>query len=455
MKKRTLKILFLGLGLVVLTILAVAYWNREKISIMIINRQVQGTSEEIPDTGPKADLPLTTGKADWICWRGPKGDGRSTVKGIRTNWSGGLKMKWQVGYLCQGEESATWSAPVIRGNRLVVCGRSDSSDLVFCLNPQDGTLIWKTSYPTEADSGYGKGARATPWIDNERVYTFGRSGDLVCWNLKDGTKIWHKNAKDEGGAENTWGYATSPLVTKKLVIVNGGGTARTIGYDKMTGKVVWKSGTGLAGYSAFRTMNLGGTPTVLTFHGKGLAALALKDGKELWNTPWKTSYDVNASTPVIKGNLVFITSGYSTGGELLKVSKAGVKVLWRNRSIASHHSDPIIIDDHIYGYSGYSTQNQGTFKCLDLKTGKEKWATKEMGWGTFVWVESHLLCMDIKGNLFLMKPNPERFIKVAAMKKALGKVDGAVWTVPVLANGRLYLRFNQKLVCYEISGKGN
>jgi outer membrane protein assembly factor BamB len=294
------------------------------------------------------------------------------------------------------------------------------------------------------------GSRATPWIDEDKVYTFGRSGDLICWNLFNGEKIWHKNVTNEGGEEHTWGHSSSPFVTDSLVIVNGGGTARTIAYNKFTGDVVWKSGTGLPGYAAISTIIIDGKQFILSFHGAGLSAINPVNGDEVWSHPWKTSYDVNATTPISYNDKVFITSGYGTGCVLLKVSLSGTEVLWTNETMSSHHSDPFIIDGYIYGYSGNSMQNKGDFVCIDLDTGEEKWSTGDMGWGTSVYVEGHILCSDIKGNLFLMKPDPNEFKLVTEMPNALGKISGAAWTIPVLANDKLYLRFKQKLISYNI-----
>jgi outer membrane protein assembly factor BamB len=452
--KKVLKITAGVIALLVVVIAVLVVLNWESISIMLTNRELHGTVDAIPEAVDPGTLLITRGESDWICWRGANGDGRSTMTGILTDWSSGLEKKWEVDFLCRHSSSVTWSAPVIQGSRLVVCGRDKVNDLVFCLNPEDGSLIWKAAYPAVAGTSYGTGSRATPWIDNQRVYTFGRSGDLVCWSLLDGSKLWHKNVNHEGGEEPTWGHSTSPLVTDKLVIVNGGGTARTIAYDKINGNVTWKSGSGPAGYAALRTMIIEGQSVLLTFHGKGLAALDPEDGKELRNTTWETTNDVNATTPVTSDDLVFITSGYGTGCELVQVNRTQAKMVWKSEVIASFHSDPFIIDDHIYGYSGQSTQNKGEFKCVELRTGIEKWSTNEMGWGTCVYVDGFLLCCDIKGNLFLMKPDPEKFIKVTEMPKALGKIKGASWTVPVLANGKLYLRFQQKLVCYSISQEG-
>jgi outer membrane protein assembly factor BamB len=439
------------LGVLLLLLGGAAFWFRELIFNSLANREVQGVIEAVPETTPAELPPLTRGSADWICWRGPAGDGRSLVTDIRTDWSGGLPKLWEIGFLCQDRAGATWSAPVIRGNRLVVCGRDQENDLVFCLSPEDGSLIWKASYPAPADRKYGRGARATPWIDGDLVYTFGRSGDLVCWRLLDGGKVWHRNVADEGGAESDWGHSSSPLVTETLVVVGGGGTARTIAFDKATGETHWKAGQGPAGYAAMVRMPIAGRPSVLAFHGKGLAAVDLETGRELWDTPWPTSYDVNATTPVVSGDRVFITSAYGSGGQLLEVGPDAATTVWKSDVIGSQHSDPILVDGHLYGYTGMSTQNSGDFVCVELATGAKKWSTDEMGWGTCVAVGEHLLCLDIKGNLFLMRPDPGGFDKVAEMRGIFGKVKGAVWTVPVLANGKLYLRFSQRLVCLDVT----
>ena len=453
MFKKLLKFLLVILGVVLIGIIVLVVMNYERYDLEFGSDYVQTLTTMEHDIVSSQIEPITKGEADWICWRGINGDGRSGVTGIKTDWSGGLEKKWEIEYLCQGKESATWSAPVVQGNRLVVCGRDDVNDIVFCLNPEDGGLIWKQAYPAKtARTNYGAGPRATPWIDDDRVYTFGRGGDLVCWNLLNGDQIWHKNVNDEGGEEPGAGHSSSPLVTDSLVIVNGGGTARTIAFDKMNGDLVWKTGSGKAGCAAISTMEIEGEPVVLSFHGSGLAAITLREGKQVWDVEWKAKGSPNATTPVIKDNLVFITSGSGKGGEVLRVSQSGVEVVWKNELIASLHSDPFIIDGHIYGYSGDSNSNKGFFKCVELETGVEKWSSKEMGLGTCVAVDDYLLCYDVKGSLFLIKPDPEKFVKIASIPKIWGRVKGGIFTIPVLANGKLYLRFKQSLMCFNIMG---
>jgi outer membrane protein assembly factor BamB len=450
--KRWLKWTLGVVGIIIAIFVVLVVWNWEMISILTGTEGLSGDENSIPAVSEQELNILNTGEADWGSWYGPDGQRRSFVKGIKTDWSAGLRKLWEVNYLCQGDQSATWSAPVIQGNRLIICGRDSDRDLVFCLDPVTGKLLWQGSYPAKASPNHGTGLRATPFIDKNRVYTFGRSGDLICWRLMDGKAIWHKNVTDEGGQEPTWGHSSSPLVIDDLVLVQGGGSCRTIAYEKHTGNVAWKSGTGLAGYAALATMTIDNIKTLLVFHGMGLAALILEDGNELWNVKWKTPNDINATTPVVIEDRVFITSGNSTGSMLLKANRTRADSIWRIESFASLHSDPYVIDDYLYGYSGDSYQNKGAFKCINLSNGEEKWTTNEMGWGTCVFVDGYLLCCDIKGNIFLMKPNPNTFVKVTELPSALGDIRGPVWTTPVISNNRLYLRFKQKLICYDIIG---
>lgn len=172
--------------------------------------------------------------------------------------------------------------------------------------------------------------------------------------------------------------------------------------------------------------------------------------ERLWQAPWHTAQPLNATTPLVAGDIVFITSWHLRGCEALRVGDTRADVLWRSTVIASHHSDPVLCDGFLYGYSGQSDQNAGTFKCVDLTSGQEKWAAGDLGWGTAVWVDGHLLCMDIKGNLFLVKPSPSALRKVTELRGALGPVTHPARTIPVVANGRIYLRYMQRLVCYRL-----
>lgn len=444
--KKSVKITFTILAIVMIALAFLGYFAYQSI---MGSEPISGKQGTIPS--PMTSVPpITTGTADWTHWRGANFEGKSAFTGIKTDWSKGLEKLWQVNYICQDKGTASWSSPVVQGNRLIVPGRDAKNDLIFCINADTGELIWKGSYPAEAGDSHGPGSRATPFITEDHVYTFGRSGDLVCWQLEDGKLLWHKNVKDEGGVEPTWGFSTTPLILDDKVIVQGGGKALVMAYDKLTGSLLWKSMEGDAGYAAAITMNLGNEVKLLIYQGTGLSCLDPKDGKMLWTAPWTTDYGVNATTPVVSNDIVFHTSGYKMGGEALKVTNNGYTVLWKNNIIEAQHSDPILIDGYLYGYSGESSRINGQFKCVELLTGKEIWSTGEIGQGTTTFVDGHLICQDIKGNIFLVKPSPSSFVKEGEIHSAIEDVKNPAWTVPVVANGKLYLRYLQQLVCYKL-----
>jgi outer membrane protein assembly factor BamB len=445
--KRSVKIILIASAIILIILVYIGY---QVYQLTMGSESLAGKKEGIPAKITNLP-PVTKGDSDWPNWRGTNFDGKSLTKGIRSDWSKGLKKLWQVNYLCQDQSTATWSAPVIQGNRLIIPGRDEKNDLVFCINSDTGELIWLGSYEAEAEIVHGPGSRATPFISDNRVYTFGRSGDLVCWQLEDGKLLWRRNVRDDGGSEPRWGYSTTPLVFQNMVIVQGGGNATVIAYDKISGNLIWKSMQGDAGYAAVIPMTIGNEVRLIIYHGTGLSCLNPVDGKELWTAPWATKYRVNATTPLIYNDVIFHTSNYDMGCEALKVSGKGYSVLWKNKVMKAQHSDPILIDRYIYGYSGESLRNVGEFKCIELYTGKEMWSTDQIRQGTTTFADGYLVCLDLKGNLFLIKPDPSCFKKIDEIKAAIEDVKNPAWTVPVIANGKLYLRYLQKLICYKIT----
>lgn len=444
--KRSTKII---LVIVAIVLIIAIYFGYQGYKMAMGSEPLSGKKESIPTKISKIP-PVTKGIADWTNWRGNNFEGKSATKGIQTDWSKGLKKEWQVNFLCQDQSTASWSAPVIQGNRLIVPGRDEKNDLVFCLNSDTGELIWMGSYESNAGTSHGPGSRATPFINEGRVYTYSRSGDLACWQLEDGKLLWRKNVRDLGGVEPTWGLSTTPLVIDNKVIVQGGGKALVVAYDKVSGDLLWKSMEGDAGYAAAIPINIENETKLLIYHGNGLSCLEPSDGKVLWTAPWATDYGVNATTPIVYNDIVFHTSGYKMGCEALKVSKKGYTLLWKNKAMEAQHSDPILIDGYIYGYSGESLRNVGQFKCIELSTGKEMWSTGEIGQGTTTFADGSLICLNLKGTLYLLKPDPSGFKKMGEIQSALSEVKNPAWTVPVISNGKLYLRYLQQLVCYKL-----
>jgi outer membrane protein assembly factor BamB len=445
MKKKYIRILLIVAGIILVVIAGIAYFL---FNLTQRSEKIDGRQGPIPQKRESIGF-VTKGNSDWICRQGKNFDRKSSFTGLKKNWSGGLNKLWEVNFLCQGNQTATWSAPVVQGNLLVVPGRDEKNDLVFCLNSETGELIWEGSYEAEAKDNHGPGARATPFIDSSRVYTFGRSGDLVCWNLLDGKMLWHKKVSDIGGIEPDWGHSSSPLVYGNKVIVQTGGKSLAAAYDKFTGEVIWKSGKGFAGYAApnvFRPDS-----SILLFSGAALSGINSETGEIIWTLPWIVDYKVNASIPLSEGDTVFVTSGYGKGSMAINIENKKARVLWESKVLEGQHTDPVIVNGYVYGYSGNSTVNKGALECLRLSDGKEMWKSSEVGIGEFAYSDGYLVCFDVKGNLYLVQATPEKFIKDGELKMAMPSVKNASWTAPVIANGKLYLRYLQNIICYNIS----
>jgi len=427
--------------------------------------------------------------SDWPQWRGPYGNGKSGVIGIKKDWSGGLKKLWEKGDLCQGEgNTSTWSAPSILGDRLVIPGRHGDKDVIFCFNAMSGAVLWKREYSTVPDkrqgggNRYGAGSFASPCIDGVRVYTFGGWGDLACWKIENGEQLWKKNVRDLGGISANFGFASSPLVYKDKVIVHGGGEVMVVAFDKLTGQIVWKrswddDGSGRPGYGSPMLAEFGGRDQILTSvtaagtrrgrHTPGrVAGLDPEDGSVLWEVPWWCFYELFA-VPVVEGSIAVITTGMRSGSMGLHVDSSGAKQIWENWEndvLSPSHSLPMIHNGYIYGYSGHSSDyyerdRQGReLQCVDLKTGQLQWkGGPDAGWGTLIYVDGHLLCLTDKGKLMLVEPKPDEYSKVTEFQTSLNIANSGypeksqfVWTHPVVASGKVYVRYCSQLICYDL-----
>ena len=395
-----------------------------------------------------AEPATTTSAADWPCWRGADGSGASPLQGIAKDWSHGLKKVWERSDLCgASEDDATWSAPAISRGLLVLPGRTGSDDLVWCVDAGTGTTIWKKSYSAPGKVSYGAGSRATPWIEGDRVYTFGCLGHLACWNLKNGQQLWLRNVTNDGGAVIMWGLSSSPLIDGTKLIVQAGGTAGTVAYDKNTGAVLWQSKTGPAGYAAPVPATLAGRRQLLVTDESRVLGLDPESGTTLWSLVRKTNHGMNCATPIVLGNKVLLASNIGT--QLIAVNTNGVTSLWNietpERGRGPCHADPVVVGDTIYEFTGFPMEDK-LLRCLSLADGKELW-TAELGAGWLMPIDGHLLCLSNRGKLVLIKPNPAKFEQVTECAGITGK---PVWTAPIVAGTRLYLRCKATVVCYQL-----
>ncbi len=358
--------------------------------------------------------------ADWPQWRGPMRNG-TTAEAPGTWPAGGPRQLWTA------RVGEGYAAVAVQGNRVFTLGNDGSKDHVYCLDANTGRVVWDYFY-NQAPGDYG-GSRATPVLDGGNVYTLSRSGIALCLNAATGKLVWWKDlAKTVGAEEPRWGFGGSPLVVGTRVLYNIGSAGTAV--DKATGKVLWKSGRGAAGYASPVTFRAGGQSGAAIFSGAALVAVDPASGRVLWQHPWQTQYDVNAADPVFVGDQVFISSNYNRGAALLQLSGGRPSVVWENRNMRNHFNSSVVAGGFLYG------NDEGRLKCLDLRTGAERWQSRGLGKGGLILAGGKLVVLTERGEVQVAPASPGGFNIEARAQLPRGDW----WTHPVLANGRLYCR---------------
>lgn len=381
--------------------------------------------------------------ADWFQWRGPNRDGISAEKGWFAELPAeGPKQLWKAGNLGIG-----WSSVSVAGGRVFTMGNTGEVDTVFCFDANTGAEVWKHTYDCSSKDPNGyPGPRSTPTVDANRVYTVSRRGHLFCLDAATGKVVWSKNFKADFQSDPpTWGFAGSPVIDGNNLIVEVGGSGTAlVALNKTTGTVVWKNGSDRPGYGSPVVFGAGAQRGVAVFHAKAVVGYSLANGKELWRHSWETAYDVNAATPIVVGDKVFISSGYGHGCALLQVGPGGSRVLWENKNMKNHMNACVLLGEHLYGF------DEGELKCLDFKTGEMKWKTGKYGKGSLMAADGKLIILGDRGRLGFATVTPDSYQELSS---ASVLSDRDVWAAPVLANGKIYCRSKSDLVCIDVSKK--
>jgi len=377
--------------------------------------------------------------ADWPYFRGPDHNGISKETGWSAQWpASGPKQLWKA------KVGMGFSTLSVSKGRVYTTGNTSDTDSVFCFDANTGKELWKHSYAAPLDPKYYEGGTsATPVVDGDRVYTLSKRGIIHCLDAAKGTVVWTKNLAEELKAEMPeWGFAGSVLIQGDLAILNIG--SQGVAMDKKTGKVAWSSGTGVSGYSTAVPVDLGGERVVLLALKDTVAALKVKDGKELWHFPWKTQYDVNAADPILLDGKVFVSSGYNHGAGVFDISQQPPKQVWQNKNMRNHMASSVLWQGHLYGVD----ENQ--LRCINFDTGEVKWTEKASGKGSLMMADSKLIVLSERGELMVADATPTAFKPISRAQV----IGGKCWSAPVLANGKIYCRTGPgDVVCVDVSGK--
>lgn len=387
---------------------------------------------------------------EWPQWRGPKRDAVSMEKGLLKEWpSSGPKRVWLYEKAGNG-----YSGPAIVGGKLFTMGTRGDSEILIALDAGSGEEIWATPLDKVYQNNWGGGPRGTPAVDGDRVYALSGNGKLVCANLSDGKIAWEKNMRELGGRTPSWGYAESPLVDGENVMCTPGGSKGAVAaLDKKSGKVVWQSAEFKddAQYSSLVPAVINETPQYVQLTMSSIAGVSAKDGKLLWKAPWPGRTAV-IPTPIVRDNLVYVTSGYGVGCKQLKIGPDNkVETVYENKVMKNHHGGVILVGDYLYGHA------DAGWTCQNFKTGEQVWNHREFKKGAIGYADGMLYCLEEDGgNVALVEASPSGWKEKGRFKldpqTKIRAREGRIWTHPVITNGKLYLRDQDLIYCYDVRG---
>ncbi|MGA2066119.1 MAG: PQQ-binding-like beta-propeller repeat protein [Thermoguttaceae bacterium] len=383
------------------------------------------------ETAPAAD--------QWPCWLGPNHDGKSSDRGLLRAWpEGGPKLLWKAPDLGKG-----WSGVAVAGGTVYITGAANGALVLHALH-LDGTPKWKVENG-RAYTGDHPGARATPTIDGDNLYLLSGTGRLGCFDARSGKPHWAVEAKQFGGQPGGWGYAESVLICGRLAVFKPGGRACIAALDKLTGKPIWASQGFSAGpeYGSCLPLVWQNVPMIVTGTREGIVAVNARTGMLLWQNKFAAGNTANCPTPAAGDGYVFWANGYGKGGICLKLGPRGTaSEAWTTGEMDCQHGGYIIDKGYIYGNNG------GGWACLDLRTGEKKWSEHGVGKGSLCWADGMLyLFSEQHGQAALATCSPDG-LKITGRVKVQG--EGESWAHPVVVGGRLYLRYDTTLYCFDV-----
>lgn len=412
-----------------------------------------------------AILSSAVSAGDWPQWQGPDRNGISRESGLLKEWpKAGPPLAWKTTGLGGGD-----SASSIAAGRIFGMSNRGDDEVVWSLSEKDGKELWVARLGSALKQSWPQGKEGpgcTPTTDGELLYVEGLAGDLACLQVKDGKILWRRNLqKDFGGSLPTWSYRESPLVDGEKVICTPGGEGSTlVALDKLTGKTIWQGqvpGNPRAAYASPIAIDLEGQRQYVQLTGRTLLGLAASDGKFLWRYDRAANpHGINCSTPIYHEGLVLAASAYGAGGGLVKLSKdanSGVKAeeVWFSKKMQNHHGGMIAFDGCVYGANGGN--EGGALVCLDFKTGNVLWDERDdpehrAPKGSLALADGLLYYRTEKGAMLLIEPNAKQYVERGRFDQP-DRSQQPAWSHPVIANGKLYLRDQDVLFCYDVKAR--
>jgi len=405
---------------------------------------------------------------DWPRWQGPDRNAVSMETGLLKEWpKEGPPLVWKA----KGIGKGMGGIAVSHGRIYTTGDDAEKTAWLYALNEADGKPVWSAKIGPGGNPGNifkPFGPRATPTVDGDRIYILSQTGDFVCYTI-EGKEVWRVNyIKDFDGIMPVWGFAESPLIEgDRIICTPGAADATMMAIDKATGKAIWKCsvpegptgdrgflGTSGAAYSSVIAVDFEGVHQYVQLTATTLVGIST-DGKLLWRYDRAANRDrINCSTPVYHDGMVFAASAYNAGGGAVKLSKdanGGITATeaYFSPSLKNHHGGFVVADGYLY-----LSREPGILTCIDFKTGKVMWSERAPGKGSVVCADGRLYVRSEsgKGTVFLVDASSKGYVERGHLDPPDRTRDPA-WEHPVIANGKMYLRDQDTLLCYDVKAK--
>jgi outer membrane protein assembly factor BamB len=399
-----------------------------------------------------AGLQLFVAAEDWPRWRGTDFSDHCRETGLLKSWpADGPKKAW-VNY----DVGLGYSSYSIVNGTLYTMGLRGESEVLIAISVADGAELWSAEVGRRLKNNWGDGPRSTPTVDGNRVYAMAGLGDLHCVDAQSGKTIWKASMAKLGGKKPGWGFCESVLVDDgKVICTPGGRQGAMAALDKNTGRVVWQSKewTDGAQYSSVVPATIHGRKQYVQLTQKSLVGIDAKKGSVIWKSEWQGRTAV-IPTPIVKGNEVYIASGYGVGCKKVRIGTDGsVKDVWVNKVMKNHHGGVILLGDHLYGYS-----DGPGWICQSWDTGEEVWAEKKaLRKGAIYYADGKFILLDeTSGRLALIEASSKGWNEISRFKMdpqtKRRNPKGKVWTHVVISDGRMYVRDQDVLIAYDVKG---
>lgn len=387
----------------------------------------------------------------WTQFRGPGRNNISGETGLLKDWNQSPpKLLWTARGLGQGYSSVSLS-----GNLVYTMGTQGNEEAVIAIDVNTGQIVWTQPNGEMFQNDQGNGPRSTPTIEGDKVYALGANGNLICLSAKEGSVDWTKNILQEFGASNiVWGISESPLIDgEKVICTPGGAGATMVALNKQTGEPIWKSavpGNPKAGYASAIKISVGGIQQYVNFTHEGIMGVDARTGTPLWGNNRASNKTANCSAPVFFAgeNAVFYASGYGTGGALLRLSPAqnrvNAQVAFFTPDMKNHHGGMVEVDGFLYGSS-----DPGVLACINLRDGKTVWQNRSVGKGALTCADGHIYLRSENGPIALVELNPREYVEKGQFNQP-DRSGKSAWPHPVVADGKLFLRDQDLLLCYDV-----